>query len=38
MKVRYVVRFLLSNSPASEFRDQRITQKKAYNIQNMAKV
>jgi len=33
-----VVCFLLGNSPASEFRCQGITQKKAYNIQNMAKV
>jgi hypothetical protein len=33
-----VVCFLLGNSPASEFRRWGITQKKAYNIQNMAKV
>jgi hypothetical protein len=30
--------FLLGNSPASEFEMPGITQKKAYNIQNMAKV
>ena len=30
--------FLLGNSPASEFRRRGITQKKAYNNQNKAKV
>jgi len=34
----FVVCFLLGNSPASEFRRRGITQKKAYNIQNTAKV
>jgi hypothetical protein len=33
-----VVCFLLGNSLASEFRHWEITQKKAYNIQNTAKV
>jgi hypothetical protein len=33
-----VVCFLVGNSPASEFRSRGITQKKAYNIQNTAKV
>jgi hypothetical protein len=34
----YVVFFLLSDSMASEFRQRGITQKKEYNIQNIAKV
>jgi hypothetical protein len=33
-----VVCFLLGNSPASEFRRQGVTKKKAYNIQNMEEV
>jgi hypothetical protein len=37
-RVLNVVCFLLGNSLASEFRRRGITQKKAYNIQNMAKV
>jgi hypothetical protein len=38
MNFLFVVCFLLDNSPASEFRRRRITQKKTYNIQNTAKV
>jgi hypothetical protein len=35
-RVLYVVYFLLDNSPASEFRRRRITQKKTNNIVLMA--